>query len=69
MQKEDAITASLLLQCNSMSSVLFSDTSTVSWVGRIWRWKAWSSFSSNLVSSVRLSHPTVASDGPDLGVG
>lgn len=69
MQKEDVIAASLLLQCNSASSVLFSVTSTVSWVGRIWRWKAWSSFSNNVVSSVRLSHPTVVSNGPDLGVG
>lgn len=65
MQKEDVIIASLLLQCNSMSGVLFRDTNTMSWM------EAWSSCdsSSNVVSSVRLSHITVASNGPDLGVG
>lgn len=68
IQKEDVV-ASLLLECNAMSSVLFSDTNTVSWVGGTWRWEAWSSFSSNVGSSVRLSHITVDSNGPDLGVG
>lgn len=37
--------------------------------GGTWRWEAWGTFSGNVVSSVRLSHITVASNGPDLGVG